>query len=119
MIAFASVSTAWNPLDSKVSKNKNNLMSMSLTLMSSRLALAIQYGVATVYALRHNHGATALLIHTLTMVGAACAYLGVSAGSRHFAGKILIRCIALLQFPERCCAENIRSMVCMPCHQIF
>lgn len=92
---------------------------MSLTLMSSRLALAIQYGVATVYALRHNHGATALLIHTLTMVGAACAYLGVSAGSRHFAGKILIRCIALLQFPERCCAENIRSMVCMPCHQIF
>ena len=55
-------------------------MSMSLTLMCSRLALGIQYGVATCYAFRHKHGVLPLLIHTGTMIGAACAYLGVSAG---------------------------------------
>lgn len=77
MIALASVSTSWNPLDSGDSKNKNNLMSMSLTLMCSRLALGLQYGVTTFYAFRHNYGILPLLIHTVTMVCAAGAYLGL------------------------------------------
>ncbi|KAF8418749.1 bacterial low temperature requirement A protein-domain-containing protein [Tirmania nivea] len=106
MIAFASVSTSWDPLDSADYKNKNNLMSMSLTLMSSRLALGIQYGVATFYALKkHRNGVLPLLIHTVTMVGAACAYLGLyfsflgsSAPSTYIAwyGIIFIEVIAVM-----------------------
>lgn len=77
MIALASVSTSWNPMDSGYYKNKSNLMSMSLTLMCSRFALGLQYGVTTFYAFRHNYGILPLLIHTVTMVCAAGAYLGL------------------------------------------
>ncbi|RPB19771.1 hypothetical protein L211DRAFT_852886 [Terfezia boudieri ATCC MYA-4762] len=105
MIAFASVSTSWNPLDAENAKNKENLMSMSLTLMCSRLALGIQYGVATFYAFRYKHGILPLLIHTVTMVGAGCVYLGLyfsflGGDSPHtyiaWYGIILIEVIAVM-----------------------
>ncbi|KAF8436678.1 bacterial low temperature requirement A protein-domain-containing protein [Terfezia claveryi] len=105
MIAFASVSTSWNPLDAENVKNKENLMSMSLTLMCSRLALGIQYGVATFYAFRYKHGVLPLLIHTVTMIGASCAYVGLyfsflgGASPRTYIawyGIILIEVIAVM-----------------------
>lgn len=78
MIGLASVSTSWDPLDQTLPKATNNLMSMSLTLMASRLALGIQYGVASIYAFRlFKKGILPLMIHTLVMLFAAAAYLGL------------------------------------------
>ncbi|KAA8892620.1 bacterial low temperature requirement A protein-domain-containing protein [Sphaerosporella brunnea] len=78
MIAFASVSTSWNPLDPSLPSARNNLMSMSLTLMASRIALGIQYAVATVYASKtFKKGILPLVIHSVTMFAAGFAYLGL------------------------------------------
>ena len=82
MVGFASVSTNWNPLDPSLPKASDNVMSMSLTLMGSRLALGIQYGVASIYAFKLlKKGIVPLLIHTVVMFGAAGAYLAVSEDS--------------------------------------
>lgn len=83
MIGLASVSTSWDPLDPSLPKAGNNLMSMSLTLMASRLALGIQYGVASIYAFRlFKKGILPLMIHTLVMFLAAGAYLGLYFATR-------------------------------------
>ena len=82
MIGFASASTNWNPIDPSFTKAKDNVMSMSLTLAASRFALGIQYGVASGYAFRDfKKGILPLIIHTLTMLGAAGGYLGGSETS--------------------------------------
>ena len=92
MLGFASVSTNWNPLDASLPRARNNLMSMSLTLMASRIALGIQYGVASFYASRYlEKGFLALMIHTVTMFSAAVCYLGVSEPFLYYRGILLIR----------------------------
>lgn len=82
MIGFASVGSYWNPLDPTRVKAYNNLMSMSLTLMASRMALGVQYAVASGYAWHHRRkltkGVVPLVLHTVTMFAAGLAYLGVS-----------------------------------------
>jgi hypothetical protein len=61
---------------------------MSLTLMASRLALSIQYGVAMAYAWRDfKHGVLPLVIHSVTMLAAGAAYLGVSASDSASSAK--------------------------------
>ncbi|KAA8906713.1 bacterial low temperature requirement A protein-domain-containing protein [Sphaerosporella brunnea] len=77
MIGFASTSLAWNPLDPTYKGALVNLRSMSLTLMASRFALSIQYGVAAFYGFKRRKGHVPLLVHSTVMFVAALGYLGL------------------------------------------
>lgn len=77
MMGFASVSTNWNPMDTTLPSTAANLQFMAIVLMTSRLGLGIQYGVAAFYARRVNRGVLPLILHSAAMFVAGFVYLGV------------------------------------------
>jgi hypothetical protein len=88
MVGLASVSTSWDPLNPSADGARSNLQSMSLTLMGSRFALSIQYGVAMFYACRDfRPGILPLVIHSAAMFVAGACYLGVSTSDSGSSGE--------------------------------
>lgn len=79
MIGFAATTLAWNPLDPTLTTHMMNLKSMCVTLMASRWALGVQYGVTAYYSKRYRKGTTPLIIHSVVMILCGFGYLGVSA----------------------------------------
>lgn len=78
MIGFAATTLAWNPLDPKLPNAVINLRAMGLTLVASRFAFGLQYGVAAGFSFKHQRkGLIPLIIHSVSMFGAAGGYLGV------------------------------------------
>jgi len=78
MIGFAATTLAWNPLDPSLTTHMMNLKSMCVTLMASRWALGVQYGVAAYYSKRYRKGTTPLVIHSVVMLLCGFGYLAVS-----------------------------------------
>lgn len=77
MIGFAATTLAWNPLEPSPKTHMMNLKSMSVTLMASRWALGVQYGVAAYYSKRYRKGTTPLIIHSAVMLLCGFGYLAL------------------------------------------
>lgn len=81
MIGFVICAATYNTMD--VHSTINGFKAMSLVLMSSRVALTLQYGITLFHVIGHRKTRVPFLLTIGTLLVAAVAFLAVFAGIGH------------------------------------